>query len=309
MVRDLYQIDPVRRRRRVGGFILWMVGLVALTGVSAPVETFSVMTYNLERYALMDRDGDGESDDPKPIEERTAVVDLIALTRPDVLLVQEMGGEAVFKEFQKALREAGLDYSDAELLQRGRFEINLAVLSRFPIVSVQHHVEDRYRIGKANLYVARGFLDVTIQVNPTYQFRLFGAHLKSKVRSPLGQTEMRRNEARLLNKQVRAILKETPDINLLVAGDLNDDYKSAPLREVAGRRGGKLFDLRPEDAVGDVWTYFSSSVDRYSRLDYLFVSEGMRPEVVSDKTRVVRDPLTTRASDHRPVLGVFRTTE
>jgi len=49
--------------------------------------------------------------------------------------------------------------------------------------------------------------------------------------------------------------------------------------------------------------------DSHSRLDYLFVSEGMLPEVIAEQTRVVRDPLTAKASDHRPVIGVFRAAE
>jgi len=220
-----------------------------------------------------------------------------------------MGDEIIFGQFREALRAAGLNYPYAELLRRGTIEANLAVLSRFPIISVQHHTNDWYSIGPAKVPVARGFLDVTIQANPQYQFRLLSAHLKSKVHSPLGQTEMRRNEARLLNKNVRAILKENQEINLLVVGDMNDDYKSAPLREVAGRRGGKLTDLRPVDSVGDAWTCFRDYLDEYNRLDYLFVSEGMLPEVVKKQTRVVRDPLTSQASDHRPVIGVFQALE
>lgn len=271
--------------------------------------TFSVMTYNVHQYALLDRDGGGESNDPKPQDECDAVVGLIVSAHPDVLLVQEMGDQIVFLEFQRALSDAGLSYPYVELLQRGRFEVNLAVLSRYPIVSVQHRTNDWYSVGSARVPVARGFLDVDIQVNPQYRFRLLGAHLKSKVYSPLGQTEMRRNEARLLNKAVRNILKENPEINLLVAGDMNDDYASAPLREVSGRRGGELIDLRPVDSVGDAWTCFSSYTDNHSRFDYLFVNQGMKPEVVEEQIRIVRDPLTYKASDHRPVMGVFRASE
>lgn len=289
--------------------LLIFFGVLILLGGVVEAESFSVMSYNLQRYALMDRDGGGALNDPKPESERAAVLALIAKERPDVLAVQEMGGEQTFDRFRTKLRRAGVDYPYVELLRRGSWEINLAVLSRFPIVSVQHHTNDFYSIGSAKVPVARGFLDVTIQVNPKYQFRLLCAHLKSKVYSKLGQTEMRRNEARLLNKNVRAILKKAPEINLLLVGDMNDDYQSAPLREVGGRRGGELTDLRPVDSVGDAWTYFMESKDQYSRLDYLFVSEGMLPEVIKEKTRVVRDPLTREASDHRPVIGVFQALE
>lgn len=306
MGRDLYLFQRLWR-----GCGVVCVAILLLSGCKerADSDQFSVMTYNLHQYALMDRDGGGELDDPKPLDERLALVRLISDERPDVLFMQEMGGEDQFKAFRDSLRSAGLDYPYFELLQRGRFESNLALLSRFPIVSVQHRTNDWYSIGPAKVPVARGFLDVDIQVNPTYRFRLLGAHLKSKVYSPLGQTEMRRNEARLLNKAVREILEENPQVNLLVAGDLNDDYNSSPLREVAGRRGGQMTDLRPVDSGGDAWTCFSSSTDSYSRFDYLFVSEGMLPEVVRERTHVVRSPLTYMASDHRPVIGFFRAVE
>jgi len=299
-------ISDVRSREFIKYSRALVLGLAFLLGGQAVAETFSVMTYNLHQYALMDRDDDGAADDPKPKAEREAVVALIAKERPDVLAVQEMGGKTVFGEFREALGAAGLDYPYAELLQRGRWEINLAVLSRFPIVSAQHHTNDWYTIGPAKVPVSRGFLDVTIQVNSDYQFRLLSAHLKSKVYSKLGQTEMRRNEARLLNKNIRAILKESPGLNLLVVGDMNDDYQSAPLREVSGRRGGKMTDLRPVDSAGDAWTYFMAARDQYNRLDYFFVSEGMLPEVLKERSRIVRDPLTIRASDHRPLIAVFQ---
>jgi len=287
----------------LGTFLLL---LSSYGGQPAQGKLFSVMTYNLRQYALMDRDGDGELDDPKPENERRAAISLIAKEHPDVLSVQEMGDATVFAQFRDDLRAAGLDYPYAERLSRGRIEINLAVLSRFPIVAVRNHTNEWYSIGEANVPVARGFLDVEFQVNPQYRFRLLTAHLKSKVYSPLGQTEMRRNEARLLNKAVRDILEKNPDTNLLVAGDLNDDYSSAPLHEVRGKRGGQMTDLRPADAAGDVWTYFYAAIDGYNRFDYFFVSDGMLPEVVREQTRVVRDPLTYEASDHRPVVAVFR---
>jgi len=311
MKRGLYHFEPLRRFRPGTCdplfFPILGVFLILLNSYAGePESSFSVMTYNLRQYTLTDRDGDGEQDDPKPEHERRAAVRLIAGARPDVLAVQEMGGASELAQFRDDLRKAGLDYPYTERLQRGRMEVNLAVLSRFPIVSAQHHTNEWYSIGEARLPVARGFLDVEIQAAPQYRFRLLTAHLKSKVYSPLGQTEMRRNEARLLNKVVRDILEAHPGINLLVAGDLNDDYNSAPLREVSGKRGGTMTDLRPADSAGDVWTYFYTANDGYSRFDYFFVSDGMLPEVVREQTRVVRDPLTYEASDHRPVIAVFR---
>jgi endonuclease/exonuclease/phosphatase family metal-dependent hydrolase len=270
---------------------------------------FSVMAYNLCRYSLADRDGDGQKNDPKPSVEREAVIELIATAQPDILTVQEIGSPSVFEEFRYALRNAGLDYEHAEYLQRGQSEINMAVLSRFPIVSRQPHTADTYTIGDAEIPVLRGFLDVEIQVSPNYKFRLMSAHLKSKVFHALGQTEMRRNEARLLNKHIRKILKQAPEENLLLVGDFNDTYRSAPLREITGGKHEYLRDLRPCDEAGNVWTHFSPDIDQYDRIDYMLVSPGMEPEVVFERSRVISDPRTYQASDHRPLVAVFRDTE
>ncbi|HRZ11131.1 MAG TPA: endonuclease/exonuclease/phosphatase family protein [Kiritimatiellia bacterium] len=275
---------------------------------AAADETFSVMSFNLHLYGLADRTGTGRLE-PKPDEERAAVVAVIARERPDILAVQEIGDPSVLAEFRDALARAGLDYPHAEYLQRGQSELNLAVLSRFPITDRQPHVDDQYTLGQAEVLVLRGFLDVEIEVGPEYRFRLLGAHLKSKVFHALGQTEMRRNEARLLNKHIRGYLKDRPDINLLVVGDFNDTPASAALREVMGSQQQYARDLRPPDEVGDVWTYFSPGDDNYSRIDYMLASEGMWPETVVERTRAIRHPLGALASDHRAILGVFRARE
>ncbi len=266
------------------------------------------MTFNLHLYGPADRNGTGVLA-PKPEIERNAVVAIIARERPDVLAVQEIGNPTVFAEFRYALEKAGLEYPHTEYLQRGQSELNMAVLSRFPITDPQPRTEDRYGLGAAEVAVLRGFIDVEIQVRPDYRFRLMMAHLKARVFHALGQTEMRRNEARLLNKHIRNYLKDNPEINLLVLGDLNDTFQSAALREVMGSQQQYMRDVRPADSVGDVWTHFNPGEDEYSRIDYLLVSEGMRPEVVPDKTRVVRHSMNVIASDHRPILGVFKARE
>jgi endonuclease/exonuclease/phosphatase family metal-dependent hydrolase len=269
-------------------------------------DEFSVMTYNLHQYGFHDRDGGGQPDDMKPIEERAVILAMLAGERPDILAIQEIGSPPVVDDFTNELAERGIDYPHREYLRHGAHENNMLVLSRYPIRARQSHTEDVYTIGDAKLPVARGFIDVEIAVNDDYAFRLMAAHLKSKVYHALGQTEMRRNEARLLNKHVRHALDADPGANLLVVGDLNDTYHSAPLREIMGKHERYLFDLRPSDVTGDVWTHFSRADDQYDRIDYMLVSQGMLPEVVTEKTHAVRWPGLMNASDHRPLVTVFK---
>ena len=285
-----------------------LAAVALLLPIAAPAGEFSVMTYNLYRFSYEDRDKDGQKDNFKPEEEITPLLELLKKNQPDVLAVEEMGDPASFAIFTQRVAAAGLDYPHQAYFIMPEATIGLAVLSRFPITERQPITNESYTIGSETMPVQRGFLNVEIEVNPGYRFRLLAAHLKSKRYHPLGQTEMRRNEARLLNKNVRRMLARNPDLNLVVVGDMNDNITSAPLRELIGNPPN-LFDLRPQDSVGDLWTHFWAYQESYERLDYILVSEGMKPEVVTEKCRVVRDPLTLLASDHRPVLAVFKDAE
>ncbi|WP_372796153.1 endonuclease/exonuclease/phosphatase family protein [Pontiella sp.] len=268
---------------------------------------FTVMTYNLKQFALMDRDRDGKKDNPKPDAECRAIAQILGEVHPDVLAVQEIGDTTWLNTFQAWLKTEGVDYGHVAYLQRGDRDINLAILSVFPITGNTHHTNEWYSIGKAKLPVARGFLEAEIQVSETYSFHLINAHLKSKVYNPLGQTEMRRNEARLLNKVVRRLMEDQPDAHLLVVGDMNDNPNSAAIREVMGKTRKNLFDLRPQEPAGDAWTYYNAPSELHTRFDYIFSNARMLDRAVPEKSTVIRHPLTYAASDHRPVMATFTT--
>lgn len=264
------------------------------------------MSFNVGAYGHMDRTGNGQADNFKPDAEREAVLSIITDTNPDILALQEMGGPNVFKQFRDDLSAAGLEYPFHELLQRDHAEKNLALLSRYPIISAYHHTNDTFSIGDAQVPVQRGFLEADLSISPTYQFRLLNAHLKSKEYHPLGHTEMRRNEARLLNNHVRRALGQHHRLNLLVVGDMNDHSRAAPLRAIMGANQEYLADLLPADAYGEIWTYFDADAELYHRFDYALASPYMVPEYVPEQSRVIRHPANATASPHRPLLLVFR---
>ncbi len=267
---------------------------------------FSVMTFNVGRYGYHDRTGDGQKGDLKPDAERNAVITIIRDASPDVLAIQEIGGPVVFEGFKRALASEGISYAFEAYLQREQSEMNLAVLSRYPIIATHQHVDDMFSVGDEQIPVKRGFLEVDIAVHPGYQFRMLVAQLKSKEYHPLGQTEMRRSEARLLNNHVRRALSRNPRMNLLVVGDMNDHVRSAPLRTLMGNQQEFLNDLRPTDAYGEIWTAFEEVTETYHRYDYILVSPYMLPEYVAEKSNVIRHPLNKASSARRPLFAVFQ---
>lgn len=275
---------------------------------AAAADEFTLMSYNLYRFSYEDRDKDGQKDNFKPEDQVRAIIHVISNANPDVLAIQEIGDADSFDILKKRLADAGLTFADSEYFVLPQATVGLGLLSKFPIVARNNITNETYSIGGQELPVQRGYLCVDIQPNARYRFRVIVAHLKSKLFHPLGQTEMRRNEARLLNKHVRRMIDRTRNLNLVVVGDMNDNITSSTMRELIGRPP-YLHDLRPKDFVGDIWTHLWDYQEEYARIDYILVNQNMLPEVVPAKCYLPRDPHAPLASDHRPVIAVFKASD
>jgi len=276
----------------------------------APAEgEFSVMTFNVNNYSLSEGSDSRESLKPTARKEAGDLIEVIVQTAPDILAVQEMGNPAAWADFKLRLRKAGLAYDYEEYLRANKQDLNIAVLSRYPITVHNSHTDDLYTIGPRQFPLQRGIIEVDIEINPAYTLRLMVAHLKSNLFHAYGQAEMRRNEARLLNKNVRATLNSNPEINLLVVGDMNVTPDTALFRDIVTYQDKPiLFDLRPADTAGDAWTYRESN-DSSQRLDYMLVNQGLLPEVLPEKSFAIRSRQLLQATDHRPLVATFTATE
>ncbi len=271
--------------------------------------TFSVLSFNLDRFGFDDRTSDGQVVDMKPEAELQAVFSILADLRPDILAVQELGGGDVYATFLDTLTERGLDYPFHTILEQEGSEFHLALFSRFPFTSLQLHKDDRFTADGQSFPVKRGFIEADIAVNPNYSFRIIVAQLKSKAFHPVGHSELRRNEARILNNWVRRYLGRERRLNLLVVGDFADPISSAAMRTITGDQQQFLSPLRLADAYGDIWTHFDADSDTYHRYDFMLVSSHMLPEFIPEASSVVRHPKNRLASNRRPLLAVFHARE
>lgn len=266
------------------------------------------MGYNVKNYLRMPRQVNGTrvAAVPKPEAEIEAVVALILQGRPDILGLVEMGSQADLKDLQARLKRSGLDLPHATLNEAFDQDRRTALLSHFPFASVQHQTDLHYQAGTERLAFRRGILDATIALSPDYELRVLGVHFKSKRPQPglLNEALMRRHEAHLTRQHLVSILESAPETNLLLFGDLNDSRHEAPINAVRGTRGtpGYMEPLRVADPNGARWTYYWEVADQYSRFDYLFVSQGLRPEILTKKQGIVSHPGWATASDHRPVV-------
>jgi endonuclease/exonuclease/phosphatase family metal-dependent hydrolase len=302
-----------------GGIVIGLVLAQFIPSFSF-AETFRVATYNLENYL----DQPVETRSPKSGAAKAKIRESIRAMKPDVIALQEMGRASALQELRAALKAEGLDYPHWEHVAGFDTNIFVALLSKFPIVARRPHTNDNYLLGGRRFQVSRGFVDVDIQINDSYQFTLLSAHLKSKRAIPdADEEEMRFEEAKILRERIDARLNANLNANLVVLGDLNDTYNTRSTKAVMGRGKTALIDTRPAERNGDnqphpnnprfnprnvTWTHHYGVEDTYSRIDYILLSPGMAREWVTNETYVLTLPNWGIGSDHRPLVATFEAT-
>lgn len=287
--------------------LLTLLHLTLASLVAAP-RPIVVCTYNVENYVGRDQAATGDRQArPKSEKEIGALIRIIKEIDPDILGVCEMGSPERFDDFKARLKSAGLGYVDSEYLAGADPDRHLALVSRFPIVSRQSRADVPFELNGVPQKVRRGFLDVTIRVNPDYDLRMVGVHLKSKLAAPEGEALIRRHEAQKLRRHLEKIMAGNPDVNLVAYGDFNDTKNEPMFQEITGARGSSNYmaDLWARDSHGDRWTHYWRTADLYSRIDYIFVSPALFREVVLKKSTVYRSEFWNEASDHRPVFATI----
>jgi len=287
--------------------------VIGLWGRAEEPREIVFCSYNLENFS------EGKEPDeasPRGTKRKSAEavatqVRIIGEISPDVLGVCEMGSPAMLERFKVELRTAGVDLPHTEYVEAGDLDRRLALLSRYPIAARNSQTDLRFEMNGREEQVRRGILDVTLQVNETYRLRCVGVHLKSKLPVPQGEALVRRFEARKLREHLDRLLASSPRENLICYGDFNDTRNEPVYQQVVGVRGtrGFLTDLPCADSGGDRWTHYWKTADQYSRIDFLFASAGLLPEVNRARLGVYRSADWNVASDHRPVFTLIRPVE
>lgn len=270
-------------------------------------------SYNLENFSdgTPAAETSRRSSRPKSTGAIETQIRIIREISPDVLGVCEMGSPEIFERFREALKQAGLDFPHTEYVAAADDERRLALLSRYPVVARNSQTDVRFELNGREEVVRRGILDVTLQVNAGYRLRCVGVHLKSQLPVPQGEALVRRFEAQKLRQHIDRILATDAKANLICYGDFNDNRNEPMFHEVIGVRGsrGFLTELPCVDAFGDRWTHYWKVADQYSRIDYLFASPGLLPEVNQATSRIYRSGDWNVASDHRPIFTSIRPVE
>ena len=89
---------------------------------------------------------------------------------------------------------------------------------------------------------------------------------------------------------------------VLAAVSLSDEPGSKPWKEITDPG---LKDLRPADRYGEAWTESVADTDARMRTDFLFSSGSLAERTSPKHCRIIRHPLVTEASSHRPLCATF----
>lgn len=262
-------------------------------------------SWNVYNYLAMDRHYDAayRRDYPKPEAEKTAMRQILLEVRPDILVLQEIGGAAYLRELQADLKREGLDYPYSAFPAEASGERSVAVLSRYPWVRTEQAELHVTYFGKRQP-VLRGLREVVYQTPSGTHWSLYTLHLKSRYTTRKDDPEsrtLRTAEATAIRNHIARTYAPEAGYRYLIAGDFNDLQDSAPLRRFLTRGKATLARIVPcYDSRGEVWTYFYAKQATYQLVDYILASPAMWPHAgqghIADQL-----PQSRIASDHRLV--------
>lgn len=155
-------------------------------------------------------------------------------------------------------------------------DIALGSKKKYPIVTARTNIFARGDDGKA--IFSRDCLEVEIKLPGSKNLFVLVNHFKAKDATPATSDAKRKAQA----AEVSRILRERYDLKkqyVVVAGDLNDEPNSAPLKPLFA-----MPDLHNVlDVVGlpkdDRWTYYYGKDKAFNVIDYLLVSEALSKRV------------------------------
>lgn len=293
--------------------------ILLLAGQSLWSDT-KVATYNIRNYLLTDRPVKVEGRDrpvwredyPKPEYEKKALRAIIAKENPDILAIQEIGGEPFLKELQRDLKRVeGVDYPHSAWMEGADKDRHLAVLSKVPFAGVERYTNLDYKYFDGRETVRRGLLEVRFKSGAT-EWSLFTVHLKSKytIRNDDPESgKMREGEARAIRDFLKKKYPPEDGYAYLIAGDFNDTPNSKPIARFLKSGSNKLTRyIYSTDRNGRIWTHFWNRGGSYSQIDYIFASIGMLellPYKESSRGMIEDSKDTLTASDHRMVSIVL----
>ncbi|MCY7370704.1 MAG: endonuclease/exonuclease/phosphatase family protein [Polaromonas sp.] len=238
----------------------------------------------------------------------------LAITRggtvmPDVLCVQEVESMIALREFSERFLKSVYPYT-VVLDSRDLRQIDVGVLSKFPIESIVTHVDDQ----AAGSYIfSRDCLEVRVLVKKKTPVTFFVNHFKSKL--ALGRDDESRSQERTRSNARRELQAKTvarlvherfpgrafDSAYFAVLGDLNDTPLAAELASIASQGG--LIDALATLAPGERWTHYWKAKNSVSQLDHVLLSPALAGKLRKNGLTIERRGIGFRSESKKPGGG------
>jgi len=135
--------------------------------------------------------------------------------KPDIILLQEIESLKILEDL--ALSMSG-GYSWSHFANNPKAALGLGILSRLPLLESKVHTAT-----VSGDTTPRPVLEARIKTEEG-EFVVFGCHWKSKLGGDDTTEDVRKASARVILRRIRELWESEPDIGVIVAGDLNENY-------------------------------------------------------------------------------------
>jgi len=239
----------------------------------------TLMSYNIHVGVGMDKKQDLKR-----------IADVIKLYRCDLVGLQEVdrGVERTGRvdEIKELARLTGMDYAFAHNLDYQGGQYGVAVLSRFPILAIDHR-----RYANTRERERRGFIRVEVEIKGR-RLNIVTTHL-----------DYQYPDGRLF--ETRQLLDALADVRgpLIVTGDFNEEPAGGAyelMRKAGFADGWRRSHGPSNESPGDGATYPADKPKK--RIDYIFYRGLGEDRPPADDEKASEAVPNTLASDHRPIV-------
>lgn len=213
----------------------------------------------------------------------------------DILALQEVESLTVLDRFNSRYL-GGMKYRHRMLIDTfDSRKINVAVISRYPIVKARSYRQERNN-NNTNWLFSRDCLEVDIDVEGKI-LTLYVNHFKSMMGGRKKTKERRKEQVSRVAQIITERWNEVDyEGNYIVLGDFNDYLDSETSLEAIINHEG-LVHVSERIPENDRWTHYWSRGNEYRQLDYILLSKSLA-EINNDKPEIMRKGLPYRAEKY-----------
>lgn len=281
--------------------------------IQSQAGVFTLLTYNVknlfDNVGAAKEKGTGE----KPVWELNAATKVVKRSGADIMTNQEVENFQVYDRWAQQDLQGALPHT-ALVEGNDKRGIDVAAMSKYPIVQVVSHKDTLFPVGEGDTSTrfSRDLLRLDIDVQGEI-VSLYTTHSYSRRQGKPEEVHaadaQRLAEAKAIKSIVSEEMKEFPGRLYIITGDFNDETEDASLQALIQGPGDKLMDTLQDLPREQRLTWPSDSTKsgkfKPGQFDHILIPEAMKDRLL-DSQLLDYAQTTATASDHKPIRARFR---